>query len=587
MPEGFNSVADLVVAIKADTKEFHGGLSSVMDAMKSFDGFTGGSLKGLIEFGEKGKLSVGGILGTLTEVGGRIAKVGEVLNLAGEVAGRVAEAAGAGDEFAKIEGEAAGVQQVLTALAQQGLAEVQDEAKQAAAALGLYASSAGAAEESSENFVQRGLARMSEAIRNVKLDLASLATPGTLDIDTEGQLLDRTNAQIAELKRRLSEADAAAGASGGSDPGGAAATQLAALEKQAWILSQFQAMERVPWTATIDTGKQDEYLKRLADEVALLEKKASLIGASAAVSAASLASERFRLDAARSGVGFGPDQERQADDLFGRMQSAQSRLDAAAEAKRAGELAERQDKGADRTIDSLVRSIEAERNRRREIGLSAGQIAALRAEEAALAAIRANGREATDAERIAIKASAMEKGREVEATEKLLEAQRRLRASAAVLERSLESAFTGWMRGAKTDWGDLVGSMLADMAILSLRQNVLAPLFGGGGTGSGLVGDVIGSIFGGFRADGGPVEAGKAYIVGERRPELFIPNTSGRIEPSIGGGGQAVQIVTNIDARGASVDAVQELKAAMAARDAALPNQVLAVVREGRERGVA
>jgi hypothetical protein len=32
---------------------------------------------------------------------------------------------------------------------------------------------------------------------------------------------------------------------------------------------------------------------------------------------------------------------------------------------------------------------------------------------------------------------------------------------------------------------------------------------------------------------------------------------------------------------------VQELKRMMAERDAALPNQVLAVVREGRDRGVA
>lgn len=44
----------------------------------------------------------------------------------------------------------------------------------------------------------------------------------------------------------------------------------------------------------------------------------------------------------------------------------------------------------------------------------------------------------------------------------------------------------------------------------------------------------------GLRAMGGPVSAGGAYIVGERRPELFIPQTSGRVVPNldgIGGGG--------------------------------------------------
>lgn len=37
------------------------------------------------------------------------------------------------------------------------------------------------------------------------------------------------------------------------------------------------------------------------------------------------------------------------------------------------------------------------------------------------------------------------------------------------------------------------------------------------------------------RAGGGPVLAGRAYVVGERRAELFIPSQSGRIEPSLAG----------------------------------------------------
>ena len=42
-----------------------------------------------------------------------------------------------------------------------------------------------------------------------------------------------------------------------------------------------------------------------------------------------------------------------------------------------------------------------------------------------------------------------------------------------------------------------------------------------------------------FREKGGPVEAGQAYIVGEKRPELFIPDRSGTILPdtsALGGG---------------------------------------------------
>lgn len=39
------------------------------------------------------------------------------------------------------------------------------------------------------------------------------------------------------------------------------------------------------------------------------------------------------------------------------------------------------------------------------------------------------------------------------------------------------------------------------------------------------------------RADGGPVRAGMPYIVGERQPELFVPDTNGYILPSVAGGG--------------------------------------------------
>jgi hypothetical protein len=47
----------------------------------------------------------------------------------------------------------------------------------------------------------------------------------------------------------------------------------------------------------------------------------------------------------------------------------------------------------------------------------------------------------------------------------------------------------------------------------------------------GLFSKVMG-IFGGFLEAGGNVSPGKAYIVGERRPELFMPSAPGRIVPN-------------------------------------------------------
>lgn len=39
------------------------------------------------------------------------------------------------------------------------------------------------------------------------------------------------------------------------------------------------------------------------------------------------------------------------------------------------------------------------------------------------------------------------------------------------------------------------------------------------------------------RAGGGPVNAGQPYVVGEHRPELFVPSRSGKILPKVGGAG--------------------------------------------------
>lgn len=45
-----------------------------------------------------------------------------------------------------------------------------------------------------------------------------------------------------------------------------------------------------------------------------------------------------------------------------------------------------------------------------------------------------------------------------------------------------------------------------------------------------------------YREAGGPVRAGRPYVVGEKRPELFVPKTDGTILPRVPSGGTAVHI---------------------------------------------
>jgi hypothetical protein len=126
----------------------------------------------------------------------------------------------------------------------------------------------------------------------------------------------------------------------------------------------------------------------------------------------------------------------------------------------------------------------------------------------------------------------------------------------------------------------MVSGMLADLAKLTLQLMVLQPLFGGGSTqGGGIVGGLLSGMFGGFKAEGGPVESGVPYIVGERGPELFVPPGSGNIVPNhaLGRGGDTV-IHLSIDARGATHDAVTAL-------EGRIPGLVMQTVQDAQSRG--
>ena len=75
------------------------------------------------------------------------------------------------------------------------------------------------------------------------------------------------------------------------------------------------------------------------------------------------------------------------------------------------------------------------------------------------------------------------------------------------------------------------------------------------GLGKGI-GGFLGKIFGGGKADGGPVSAGKTYLVGEKGPELLTMGSSGGfVTPNNKIGGESVtnNIVVNVDASGTSV----------------------------------
>lgn len=152
------------------------------------------------------------------------------------------------------------------------------------------------------------------------------------------------------------------------------------------------------------------------------------------------------------------------------------------------------------------------------------------------------------------------------------------------LERAIEGfgkksadAFAEFVMSGKMNFKDLIQSIIKELISLMAYQSIFKPLFGsisgsltgGGGLGglfSGLLGGVgssmypAGSVIGPnlpTRATGGNITANRAYIVGEKGPELFMANRNGSIVPNDAMGGGASVVVNVINQAGVEVETTE------------------------------
>ena len=131
---------------------------------------------------------------------------------------------------------------------------------------------------------------------------------------------------------------------------------------------------------------------------------------------------------------------------------------------------------------------------------------------------------------------------------------------------NFENTFADIASGTKTAaqaFKELADSIIRDLIRITIRMTVTGPLLAnisslfspagvagaaGGGT------NFLSGLFGGARAGGGPVSSGKAYLVGENGPEIFVPQSAGHISPNSmtttgrSGGGQTVEINNYVSA---------------------------------------
>lgn len=139
-------------------------------------------------------------------------------------------------------------------------------------------------------------------------------------------------------------------------------------------------------------------------------------------------------------------------------------------------------------------------------------------------------------------------------------------AGAEAAGRGIENALVRATRTGRLGFDDLrkvALSVLADIAGSAIRAGLDA-LFGGrgGGGGVGGIANALGQLLGApGRATGGPVAPGRAYLVGERGPELFVPTASGTVvaRGSGAGGGRDVRVAITVSApAGTAPDALAQ-----------------------------
>jgi len=143
--------------------------------------------------------------------------------------------------------------------------------------------------------------------------------------------------------------------------------------------------------------------------------------------------------------------------------------------------------------------------------------------------------------------------------------------------------FKGGLGGMLKGFINTIRRMIAEVASAMLLKQFFTWMSGLSG-GFGKIGSAL--LAGMGKANGGPVMGNRAYMVGERGPEMFVPSSGGSIVPNNRmGGGVTVAPVYNVDARGATADLVKALPAILEANTRRAVELARATIYDDYSRG--
>lgn len=315
----------------------------------------------------------------------------------------------------------------------------------------------------------------------------------------------------------------------------------------------------------------ESFTEKLTREIEALKARTAALSMSGPAAAAYLAEQKALAEATQRHFSLSEKQRA----LLADKTAAEENLKIVEADKK---KAEGDEKAVETAIQGMEKQIAALQQKTRALldNSVAGNAAATT--ERVLADLHAKNIEVTEADIAAIEAWARA---QAEATRTFEDNQKQLanfKSAAQAVTSELDSAFKAWTNGSALDVKKMVQSMLSDLAMLTFKKNVTDNL-------SSLMSSGLSSIFQ-MREAGGPVEAGVPYVVGEKRPELFVPDQSGYILPQVPQASSSSTTVTHmplslsIDARGATPDAVRAL-------ELRIPTLVLDVMTEARDRGIA
>ncbi len=243
-------------------------------------------------------------------------------------------------------------------------------------------------------------------------------------------------------------------------------------------------------------------------------------------------------------------------------------------------------------------SYEAQEKRRMALDLEQSALADLREEARKKGQTDLDSITLSDSQREKIEAASAAYAQQAAVLRKLEDQQQRNEEAAGEFYDAFKSGAIGAIAGAE-DLGEALSNLakkFGDLFLNAAFDGLFKP--GSGGESGGLFGGIfssLASILPG-RERGGPVSVGKPYIVGEKRPEVFVPGTSGRIVPqvptlpSLSGSRQPGMSVNatfapQIDARGASEEAVARLEQTMARQQADFSANVVQTIRKANQGG--